>query len=475
MQIELKVPEVGESVKEAVLAEWYKKEGELVKKDDLVFVIETDKVTLEVPAEEGGVLHILVKEGETVAIGTVVGTLETETEADAAEEGAESAGKKPAAPEPGEKPQKEAAAEKKVPEAEAEAEAEPEPEADSEPAGKAESPGAESREKQIPEGAPAEEPEEIPAAAPGPLMPSVRRLVKEHDLDAAQIKGSGPGGAITKGDVLLYLEARGAGAAKRAAQAPEQSGEQSGEKQAPAAEADAAEGDETVTRKRMSPIRKRIAERLLAAKQNTAMLTTFNEIDMSRVMAVRDRFKEDFFKKYDTRLGFMSFFIKAVVAALKEMPQVNASIENGEVLYYHYYHIGIAIGAEKGLVVPVIRHADRKSFAELESAIVSYAARVKENRLELSDMEGGTFSITNGGIYGSLLSTPILNMPQSAILGMHKIEERPVAIEGEVVIRPMMYVALSYDHRLVDGKDAVTFLRRIKEFLENLERIMMEI
>jgi len=230
-----------------------------------------------------------------------------------------------------------------------------------------------------------------------------------------------------------------------------------------------------VTRKRMSPIRKRIAEHLLAAKQNTAMLTTFNEIDMSRVMAVRDQFKENFYKKYDTRLGFMSFFIKAVVAALKEMPQVNASIENDEILYYHYYHIGIAIGAEKGLVVPVIRHADRKSFAELESAIVSFAARVKENRLELSDLEGGTFSITNGGIYGSLLSTPILNMPQSAILGMHKIEDRPVAIDGEVVIRPMMYVALSYDHRLVDGKDAVTFLRRIKEFLENLERIMMEI
>lgn len=306
-------------------------------------------------------------------------------------------------------------------------------------------------------------------------MPSVRRLVREHGLDAAQIKGSGPGGAITKGDVLLYLESGAGGAVKGAKQAVEPSGEESGgqpgEKQAPAA----AEGDETVTRKRMSPIRKRIAERLLAAKQNTAMLTTFNEIDMSRVMAVRDRFKEDFYKKYDTRLGFMSFFIKAVVAALKEMPQVNASIENDEIVYYHYYHIGIAIGAEKGLVVPVIRHADRKSFAELESAIVSYAARVKENRLELSDMEGGTFSITNGGIYGSLLSTPILNMPQSAILGMHKIEERPVAIEGEVVIRPMMYVALSYDHRLVDGKDAVTFLRRIKEFLENLERIMMEI
>ncbi len=451
MQIELKVPEVGESVKEAVLAEWYKKEGERVKKDEPVFVIETDKVTLEVPAEQSGVLHILVKAGESVAIGTVVGTLATETETEAAEEGPESAQKKPAAPEAAEKPEKAAAAEKQAPEREAKPEPKsepkpkPEPEAGSEPAGQAES--------------------------PGPLMPSVRRLLREHDLEAGQIKGSGPGGAITKGDVLLHLESRGAGAAKHAEQPVQQRGEQSGEKQTPPA----AEGEAAVTRKRMSPIRKRIAERLLAAKQNTAMLTTFNEIDMSRVMAVRDQFKEDFYKKYDTRLGFMSFFIKAVVAALKEMPQVNASIENDEILYYHYYHIGIAIGAEKGLVVPVIRHADQKSFAELESAIVSFAARVKKNRLELSDMEGGTFSITNGGIYGSLLSTPILNMPQSAILGMHKIEDRPVAIGGEVLIRPMMYVALSYDHRLVDGKDAVTFLRRIKEFLENLERIMMEI
>ena len=463
MQVELKVPEVGESVKEAILAEWYKKEGEHVEKDEPVFVIETDKVTLEVPAEESGVLHILVAEGENVEIGTVVGTLETE------------------------------GAEKKAPQKE---EAPPEPESaesvEASEAGKAaEKPAGEAKEKAPGKPSPEPAPEPSPAPSPAPssepsadsaetLMPSVRRLIREHNLDATQIQGSGPNGRITKGDVLLYLESGAAGAKTRTkteeeAEPKAQSEAQSQAGPATASASAATASEEPVTRKRMSPIRKRIAEHLLAAKQETAMLTTFNEIDMSRVMGIRDRYKDGFYKKYDTRLGFMSFFIKAVVAALKEMPQINARIEGDEIIYYHYYHIGIAIGAEKGLVVPVIRHADRKSFAELESEVVSFAAKVKENRLELSELEGGTFSITNGGIYGSLLSTPILNMPQSAILGMHKIEDRPVAIDGEVVIRPMMYVALSYDHRIVDGKDAVTFLRRTKEFIENLERIMMEI
>ncbi|MFP4531887.1 MAG: 2-oxoglutarate dehydrogenase complex dihydrolipoyllysine-residue succinyltransferase [Desulfobacterales bacterium] len=446
MQVELKVPEVGESVKEAILAEWYKKEGDYVKKDEPVFVIETDKVTLEVPADQSGVLHILVQEGETVEIGKVVGTLDTE--------GAEKA------PEAGEKPKPETAepkaAESEKPAAEAEKTEEKPPEP--KPAEK-----AAPEEKETAEKAP--EVEEKPAEA-AQLMPSVRRLIREHDLDPAQIQGSGPGGRITKGDVLLYLESDEA-KAKPAEKAPAEP-----EKE-PAGKAPA--GAEEVTRKRMSPIRKRIAEHLLNAKQNTAMLTTFNEIDMSRVAEVRSQFKDAFFKKYDTRLGFMSFFIKAVVAALKEFPEVNARIENEEIVYHHYYHIGIAIGAKRGLVVPVIRHADQKSFAELESEIIEFAGKVKENKLDLSELEGGTFSITNGGIYGSLLSTPILNMPQSAILGMHKIEDRPVAVNGEVAIRPMMYVALSYDHRIVDGKDAVTFLRRIKEFIENLERMMMEI
>ncbi len=433
MQIELKVPEVGESVKEAILVEWYKKEGEFVEKDDPVFVIETDKVSLEVPAEESGILHILVNEGENVQIGTVVGTLETETAEKTAPGGQgrteDRREEEKTAPAP-----------------------EPEPETPAKPA--------------APEKPKEKKASESPVFASDPLMPSVRRLIREHNLEPSQITGSGPGGRITKGDVLIYLES-GASGKEPAQQVPAETESGKGR--------EAAEGDEAVTRKRMSPIRKRIAERLLDAKQNTAMLTTFNEIDMSRVMEIRGRFKDDFYKRYQTRLGFMSFFIKAVVAALKEMPGINARIEGDEIIYYHYYHIGIAIGAERGLVVPVMRHADRKSFADLESEIVSFAAKVKENRLELSELEGGTFSITNGGIYGSLLSTPILNMPQSAILGMHKIEERPVALNGEVVIRPMMYVALSYDHRIVDGKDAVTFLRRIKEFIENIERMIMEI
>jgi len=450
MQVELKVPEVGESVKEAILAEWYKKEGDYVKKDEPVFVIETDKVTLEVPADQSGVLHILVQEGETVEIGKVVGTLDTE----AAEK----------APEAGEKPKPEAAepkaAEAEKPAAEAE---KTEVQAEEKPPEPKPAEKAAPEEKETAKKAP--EAEEKPAEA-AELMPSVRRLIREHDLDPARIQGSGPGGRLTKGDVLLYLES-GEAKAKPAEKAPAEPEKEPADK-APA-------GAEEVTRKRMSPIRKRIAEHLLNAKQNTAMLTTFNEIDMSRVAEVRSQFKDAFFKKYDTRLGFMSFFIKAVVAALKEFPEVNARIENEEIVYHHYYHIGIAIGAKRGLVVPVIRHADQKSFAALESEIVEFANKVKENKLDLSDLEGGTFSITNGGIYGSLLSTPILNMPQSAILGMHKIEDRPVAVDGEVVIRPMMYVALSYDHRIVDGKDAVTFLRRIKEFIENLERMMMEI
>jgi 2-oxoglutarate dehydrogenase E2 component (dihydrolipoamide succinyltransferase) len=225
----------------------------------------------------------------------------------------------------------------------------------------------------------------------------------------------------------------------------------------------------------MSPIRKRIAARLLEAKQNTAMLTTFNEIDMTHVQDIRARFKESFKKKHGVSLGLMSFFIKAATETLKEYPEVNAFLDREEIVYHHYYHIGIAVGAEKGLVVPVIRHADKLSFAELEQAIVDYVNKIKENRLELSDLEGGTFTITNGGVYGSLLSTPILNIPQSGILGMHKIEKRPVAVDEKIEVRPMMYVALSYDHRIIDGREAVSFLKQIKEYVENPEQMMMEI
>jgi 2-oxoglutarate dehydrogenase E2 component (dihydrolipoamide succinyltransferase) len=293
----------------------------------------------------------------------------------------------------------------------------------------------------------------------------VRRLASEHGLDVGRIPGTGPGGRVTKGDVLLFLEQRGPGTA-------------------PAVPAPAAEpvcppcGEsvrEEITRKPMTPIRRRIAERLLKARQTTAMLTTFNDVDMSAVMELRQRYKEGFQKKHGVSLGFMSFFIKAAIEALKAVPEINAYIDGTDIVYPHYHHIGVAVGSERGLVVPVIRHADRLSFAELEQAIAGFVMRIKENRLTLADLEGGTFTITNGGVFGSLLSTPILNTPQSGILGMHRVDNRPVAVNDQVVIRPMMYVALSYDHRIVDGREAVTFLKHVKECIETPERIMMEI
>jgi 2-oxoglutarate dehydrogenase E2 component (dihydrolipoamide succinyltransferase) len=297
--------------------------------------------------------------------------------------------------------------------------------------------------------------------------------LEKSGLEAGDITGTGPAGRITRGDVLLQLER----------EAPvENEGKATARQADPTAGAasktdESAAGDpsEDVTRESMSPLRKRIAEHLLNAKQNTAMLTTFNDIDMQNVMQMRSRYKEAFKSKYDVSLGFMSFFIKACIEALKDFPRVNAFIDGEQIVYHHYFHIGVAIGTGKGLVVPVIRHADRMSFADLEQAIVDYVDKVQNNRLELADLEGGTFTITNGGVFGSLLSTPILNMPQSGILGMHRIEKRPVVVDDQIVIRPMMYVALSYDHRIVDGREAVTFLRRIKECVENPERTMMEI
>jgi 2-oxoglutarate dehydrogenase E2 component (dihydrolipoamide succinyltransferase) len=418
MLIEIAVPSVGESVTEATLAQWYKKDGDAVSKDEPLFVLETDKVTLEIEAEAGGLLQTAVAEGETVAIGAVVGTIDTEAVPAVVEDLAPREVPKvpPAAPPPPVEPPA------------------------VEPAG------------------------EIPIAAEPVLAPSVRRLVAEKSLDVSKISGSGPQGRITKGDVLLYLE-------KAATAAPP------GTPVTPAAGLQQAAPfpDEQITRKPMSQIRQRIATRLLEAKQNTAMLTTFNEIDMSRVQEIRAQYKDAFQKRYGVRLGIMSFFIKASVEALMEFPELNGSIEGKDIIYHNYYHIGVAIGAERGLVVPVIRGADKLSFAQLEQAILDYVQKITENRLELADLEGGTFTITNGGVFGSLLSTPILNMPQSGILGMHKIENRPMVLDGQIVIRPMMYVALTYDHRMVDGRQAVMFLVRIKEFIEDPERIMMEI
>ncbi len=415
MSIEIKIPSVGESVQEAVLAEWFKKDGDTVRKDDPLFVIETDKVTLEVVAEADGVLKILVAAGETVAVGTVVGALEP---ADATATTPEKQ-KTETAPAPEKAPVPVPAA----------------------PAAKAPAPAA-----------PAKPADSIP------LAPSVRRLISEKNLDASKIQGTGPGGRISKGDVLLYLEKAPAGIPDAAP--------------TPAAQPSAAAMEE---RKPMTPIRKRIAERLLASKQSTAMLTTFNEIDMARAMEIRSLYKEAFQKRHGVSLGFMSFFVKACVEALKEVPEINAFIDGSDIVYHNYQHIGVAVGTPRGLVVPVIRHVERMSFAQVEKAIVDYVTKIKDNRLELADLEGGTFTVSNGGVYGSLLSTPILNMPQSGILGMHKIEKRPVVIDDQIVIRPMMYVALSYDHRIVDGKGAVTFLKRVKEFVENPERMALEV
>ena len=431
MAVEIKIPSVGESVKEAVLAQWYKEDGDSVDAEEPLFALETDKVTLEVTAEAAGVLHIQVAEGETVAVGAVVGTIDAD---------AESPAKPPAeADEPsetGKAPEKEEAAEPKP-----------------EPAPKKSEP-AEDRKP--------DEPKPTPSDGTEPVYPpSVRRLMTERGIDPEQVSGTGPGGRVTKGDVIAYLERRPAAASS--SEAPQAAAETS-----PPAE------DEPEERKPMTPIRKRIAARLLEARRNTAMLTTFNDVDMSRIMALRSEYKEAFKKKHEISLGMMSFFIKASVEALKAFPAINAYIDGDEIVYHHYYHIGVAVGSDRGLVVPVIRHADRLGFAGIESAIIDYVNKIKENRLELADMEGGTFTITNGGVFGSMLSTPILNTPQSGILGMHRIDKRPVVIDDEIVVRPMMYIALSYDHRIVDGREAVTFLRRIKECVENPERIMLE-
>jgi 2-oxoglutarate dehydrogenase E2 component (dihydrolipoamide succinyltransferase) len=429
MTIEIKIPSVGESVKEAVLAQWYKQDGDTVTKGEPLFVIETDKITLEIEAEADGVLRLLVAEGETVAIGTLVGRIEVQ-------EAAATAPAPVAEPPPA----------KETPPAQPPAEAAP----------TSEIPSAAVAETQTPA---------IPLPAESPIMqdqaPSVRRLVREHHLDVSQLTATGPGGRLTKGDVILYLE----GLAAQAPAAPSVS------------VAGVADDAPTAleTRKPMSPIRRRIAARLLEAKQNTAMLTTFNEIDMSQVMAVRTRYKEAFKDKYGVSLGFMSFFIKASIAALLEYPQINSFIDGEDIIEHNYCHIGVAIGSGRGLVVPVIRHAERLNFAELEQAIVDFVTKIKANQLQLDDLEGGTFTISNGGVYGSLLSTPILNTPQSGILGMHKIEKRAVVVDDQIVVRPMMYVALSYDHRIVDGREAVSCLKRIKECIENPERMMMEI
>jgi 2-oxoglutarate dehydrogenase E2 component (dihydrolipoamide succinyltransferase) len=408
MSIEIKVPAMGESVTEATVARWFKKEGDSVTRDEPLLELETDKVTVEVPAPaDGAIESIAVHAGATVQVGAVLGAI--------AEGGA---AKKAAAP------------------------AQPTPTPALAPAAKA------------PPSAPTK------PAETETLVPSVRRIAEETGMRPADISGTGKDGRVTKGDMLAALEAR---AAEQAATPVAV---------APAGPRRRAEREERVP---MSRLRRTVALRLKESQNTAAQLTTFNEVDMSHVMALRGEFKETFEKKHHVRLGFMSFFVKACIAALKELPSVNGEIEGDDIIYKNYYDIGVAVATDRGLIVPVLRDADRMSLAQIEAAIADFGARARDGRIKFEELQGGTFTISNGGVFGSLMSTPILNAPQSGILGMHKIQPRPVAIEDEVVIRPMMYLALSYDHRLVDGRDAVTFLVRVKENLEDPQRLLLDV
>ncbi|MEM7587783.1 MAG: 2-oxoglutarate dehydrogenase complex dihydrolipoyllysine-residue succinyltransferase [Acidobacteriota bacterium] len=425
MAIELKVPTVGESITEVMIGEWLKKEGDWVEEDEPLVIIETDKVNVELPAPEAGTLtKILKQDGDDAEVGDVVGHMEAgEKPAGAASEAAAS---EPAASEP-------AASRSAVEDGEATFDGDQR------------------------------------------IMPAARRVLAEKGLDASEVKATGPGGRLLKEDVLRHQPAAAASApaAAKAAPAPAKADPApAAPPKAPAASAAGSRQEEVV---RMTPLRRRVAERLVEAQQGAALLTTFNEVDMSAIKALRKQYQETFVAKFGIKVGFMSFFVKAVVEALKDVPQVNAEVRGDEIVYRNYQDIGIAVGGGKGLVVPIIRNAERLSFAEVEQTIADYALRARDGKLKLEELQGGTFTISNGGIYGSLLSTPIVNPPQSGILGMHKIEDRPVAVNGEVVIRPMMYVALTYDHRLIDGREAVTFLVRVKERLEDPTRILLEI
>ena len=417
MATEIRVPTLGESISEATVGKWFKKQGEAVRADEPLVELETDKVTLEVNAPGSGVLsEILADTGETVSIGALLGQISASSAAATAA---------PAAPAPAA--------------------------------------------TQISKSGPS-----APASAMPP-SPAAAKIAAEKKIDVDAIAGSGKRGQVLKGDVLAAVAAAATPVAPppnvvplatAAAPAP-----------IPAAQPRATTPDDSAReeRVRMTKLRQTIARRLKDAQNTAAMLTTFNEVDMTEVMAMRARYRDAFEKKHGAKLGFMGFFVKACVQALKEIPAVNAEIDGADLVYKNYYHIGIAVGTDKGLVVPVVRECDRLSIADIERAIADLGRRARDGQLKIEELQGGTFTITNGGIYGSLMSTPILNAPQSGILGMHKIQERPVAVSGEVEIRPMMYLALSYDHRIVDGKEAVTFLVRVKEALEDPARLVLDL
>jgi 2-oxoglutarate dehydrogenase E2 component (dihydrolipoamide succinyltransferase) len=421
---EIRVPTLGESVTEATIGRWFKKAGDAVAVDEPLVELETDKVTIEVPAPSAGTLgEIVAKDGETVAVGALLGQIN---------EGGAAAKPAAAPPKAADAPAKPAA-----------------------PAAPAAAAPA----------APAAAPVQKTPPADAPLAPSVRKISAESGVDAATVPGSGKDGRVTKGDMLAAIE--------KAASAPTPVNQPAAAVQVRApSPADDASREERV---KMTRLRQTIARRLKEVQNTAAMLTTFNEVDMSHIMAMRAQYKDVFEKKHGSKLGFMGFFTKACVQALKDIPAVNAEIDGTDLIYKNYYHVGVAVGTDKGLVVPVVRDCDHKSIAEIEKSIADFGKRARDGQLKIDEMQGGTFTITNGGIYGSLMSTPILNAPQSAILGMHKIQERPMAIAGKVEIRPMMYLALSYDHRVIDGKEAVTFLVRVKEGLEDPARLVLDL
>lgn len=432
--MEIKIPEVGESVREALLAKWFKKNGDFVKRDESLCEIETDKITLDLNADATGVLTIAVPEGTTVAVGATIGVIEEST---------------------------------------------------------------------VEQEAPVALSAAVPAgefAAPA-SSPSLRREMREQNIAPGELAGSGKGGRVTHEDLSAHVvensklppASRPATVVEPVAAMPGPQGADSLQVMPrivqPSAPLSAAETVQVVSvhteespvysaareeRRAMSPLRKRIAERLLAARQQTAMLTTFNEADLSHVKMLRSTYREHFLQRHGIALGYMPFFIKASIEALKEFPLVNASIDGDDIVFHHYYDIGVAIGGDKGLVVPVLRDADRLKMYEIDQTISAFADKIKINRLAISDLEGGTFTISNGGVYGSMLSTPILNPPQSAVLGMHAIQDRPVVRDGQIVIRPMMYLALSYDHRVIDGREAVGFLKKVKEYIEEPEELLLE-
>ena len=420
---EIRVPTLGESVSEATIGKWFKKPGDAVAVDEPLVELETDKVTIEVPAPAAGVLEaIAAKDGETVAVGALLGQIK------------DGAGAATAAGAPDKKqsttaPIKSGAEEIK-------------PRARDKVEGQTPKPAGEM-----------------------PVPPSVRKMAAESGVDPTAVAGSGKDGRVTKGDMMSAIE--------RAASAPTpvQSPAAAVQVRAPSPADDAAREE----RVKMTRLRATIARRLKDAQNTAAMLTTFNEVDMKGVMEMRNHYKDAFEKKHGVKLGFMGFFVRACVQALKDVPAVNAEIDGGDLIYKNYYHIGVAVGTERGLVVPVIRDCDHKSLAQIEKEIADAGRRARDGQLKIEDMQGGTFTISNGGVYGSLMSTPILNAPQSGILGMHKIQERPVAIAGKVEIRPMMYLALSYDHRIVDGREAVTFLVRVKDVLEDPARLILDL